>query len=383
VATILLTCGETSGEHHAARLVAALKKLDPACRILALGGRELAAAGAEILFPFEKYAVMGFAEVAMKLPRFLSLERSLAGLLAGGGVDLFIPVDYPGLNLRLARRARRSGVPVLYFISPQVWAWGGWRVGQMRNSIDLMAVILPFEVDIYRQAGIPVVFCTHPMLEEIAEPDAPKEAPRPNADFLVLLFPGSRKQEFERMLPALLGAARRLRERSPRATFSIGLAPLIEDCTERIPVSMRAFVRVTRDGIGELARASLVLATSGTVTLQSALSGTPTVVLYRTSAATYLIGRLLVKIPRIAMPNVLAGRAIIPELIQREATAERIASEAAAIIDDPGRYRRMSSELIGLREKLRAPRGVAEIAEIALRMAAGEQRRSFGAPSDW
>jgi lipid-A-disaccharide synthase len=372
VTTILLTCGETSGEHHAAHLVSALKRLDPSCRILALGAAELAAAGAEILFPLERYAVMGFAEVATRLGEFIALERSLGSLLGSGGVDCFIPVDYPGLNLRLSRRARRVGVPVLYFISPQVWAWGGWRIRQMRRSIDLMAVILPFEVEIYRRAGIPVVSCTHPMLDEIAAPRAPKEAPGSDEAFDALLFPGSRRQEFERMFPVLIESARLLRDRFPRARFAVGLAPLIEDCTDRIPPDMRSWTRVTRSGITELPGASLVLASSGTVTLQAALSGTPTVVLYRTSAATYLIGRLLVKVPWIAMPNVLAGRAVVPELVQGSATADRIATEAASVIGDAERYRRMSAELIALRERLRAPRGVEAVAKIALRMARGE-----------
>jgi lipid-A-disaccharide synthase len=369
VATILLTCGETSGEHHAARLVTEMRRLDPSCRVLALGGSELAKAGAEIVFPLERYAVMGFLEVFARLPRFISLERSIARLLSSGAVDLFIPVDYPGLNLRLAGRARSSGVPVLYFISPQVWAWGGWRVRRMKSSVNLMAVILPFEAPIYEKAGIPVMACAHPMLDEIAAPSSPKEAPGAGDLFTVLLFPGSRKQEFERMFPVLLGAARVLRERFPRAEFLVGLAPLIEDCTGRIPGDMRSYVRSTRAGIEGLESASLVLATSGTVTLQSALSGTPTVVLYRTSPVTYALGRLLVRIPWIAMPNVLAGEKIIPELIQGDATPKRLAEEAASLLGDGERYRRTSAALIALRGKLCAPRGVPDLADVALKMA--------------
>lgn len=359
-----------------------MRRLDPSCRVLALGGRELARAGAEIVFPLERYAVMGFLEVFARLPRFISLERSLTRLLSNGDIDLFIPVDYPGLNLRLARRARASGVPVLYFISPQVWAWGGWRVRWMKSSIDLMAVILPFEAEIYRRVGIPVLTCAHPMLDEIAAPPSPKEAPRAEDLFTVLLFPGSRKQEFERMFPVLLGAARFLRGRFPRAEFRIGLAPLIEDCSERIPDDMRSFVGATRAGVEELASASLVLATSGTVTLQSALSGTPTVVLYRTSPVTYALGRLLVRIPWIAMPNVLAGEKIIPELIQRDATPGRLAEEAASLLGDRDRYRRTSAALIALRGKLSAPRGVSDLASIALAMARGEAAAGAAAMRD-
>lgn len=378
--TILLTCGETSGEAHAARLVREIASLDPSCTVRALGGSALAAAGAEILFPFERYAVMGFAEVFAKLPRFLSLERSLASLFRAGGVDLFIPVDYPGLNLRLCRRARAAGVPVLYFVSPQVWAWGGSRVSKMKGSVDLMAVILPFETEIYREAGIPVVFAGHPMLEEIAMPPGPKIAPAPGERFNVMLFPGSRRQEFERMYPLLRDAARRIKKRFPGATFAVGLAPLISEGEAVIPADMRDWFRTTRDGIAGLAGAALVLAASGTVTLQCALSGTPTVVVYRTSPVTYAIGKALVRIPWIAMPNVLARRAVLPELIQSDATAGRIAAEAASLLADAGRYGATSADLIALRGMLEGPGGIKRIAEIAVRMAHGERAAALAAP---
>jgi lipid-A-disaccharide synthase len=373
VTTILLTCGETSGEQHASRLVREIRRRDPGCRVLALGGAELEAAGAEILFPLETYAVMGFGEVLAKLPSFLALERSLARRLGGGGIDLFVPVDYPGLNLRLARAARRSGVPVLYYISPQIWAWGGWRIRGMRRSVDLMAVILPFEEELYRRAGIPAVFAGHPMLEEIVSPGAPKTAPaRPDAPFTVTLFPGSRIQEFRRIYPVLVDAARILHERFPGARFLTGLAPMIPESAAPVEAGMRGYFGVARDGVEALARSALALAVSGTVTLQTAISGTPMVVCYRTSPLNYRLGRLLVRVPHIAMPNVLAGRALVPELIQGEATPRRIADAAARLLGDPEEYRRVSAGLLDLRERLGGDGGVGRIADIALRMAGGE-----------
>jgi lipid-A-disaccharide synthase len=375
--TVLVTCGETSGELHAARLVRAIKAIDPSCRVKALGGEALAAAGAEIVHPLDRFAVMGFAEVLAKLPRLVALERSLGRLLARGGVDLFIPVDYPGLNLRLARRAKAAGVPVLYFISPQVWAWGAWRVPRMKRSIDLMAVILPFEADIYRRAGIPVVFAGHPMLDEIETPGRPKEAPAPGEPFTVVLFPGSRRQVFGRMFPVFLDAARRIKKRFGSGEFAVGLGPLIGDRAAPVPPDMRSYCRTTRDGVGELEKAALALAASGTVTLQCALSGTPTVVSYRTSPVSYAIGKALVKIPWIAMPNVLAGRGVLPELIQSRGTPERIAEEAGSILGDPERYRTMSADLISLRRMLEGPGGIGRIAETALRMAGGESAASI------
>jgi lipid-A-disaccharide synthase len=369
--TILMTCGETSGEQHAARLVRELKALDPSCHVRVLGGDTLAKAGAEVVHSIDRYAVMGFAEVLAKLPRFIALERSLRALLAGGDIDLFIPVDYPGLNLRLSRYAKAAGVPVLYFIGPQVWAWGAWRIQRMKRSIDLMAVILPFEVELYRRAGISVVFAGHPMLEEIETPARPKEAPIPGAPFMVMLFPGSRRQEFERMFPTLVEAARRIRERFAGATFTVALAPLVSEEAVRIPADMRSYFRTTRAGIAELGDAAIALAASGTVTLQCALSGTPMVVFYRTSPVTHAIGKSLVKIPWIAMPNVLSRRRVVPELIQSDAKPERIAEEAGSILGDPARYRSMSADLISLRSALEGPGGIRRIAGIALRMAAG------------
>jgi lipid-A-disaccharide synthase len=340
--TILLTCGETSGEQHAARLVGAIKAIDPSCRVMALGGVALADAGAEIIYPLDRFAVMGFAEVLAKLPRIVALERSLGRLLAREGIDLFIPVDYPGLNLRLSRRAKAAGVPVFYFISPQIW---------------------------------------HPLLDEIETPDCPKEAPAPGAPFTVILFPGSRRQVFERMFPVFCDAARRIRGRFGSAEFVVGLAPLMGDRAAIVPPDMRAFLRTTREGIGELEKAALALAASGTVTLQCALSGTPAIVSYRTSPISYAIGKSLVKIPWIAMPNVLARRRIVPELIQSEGTPDRIAEEAGSILGDPGRYRAMSADLISLRRTLEGQGGIRRIAEMALRMAEGESAASIAGSS--
>lgn len=370
--TILLTCGETSGDQHAARLVAAIRARRPETRIIALGGPELAAAGAEIAFDISDYNFMGFTEIVRGLPRISRLERRLGRLLSDGGIDLHIPVDYPGLNLRIAARARSRGVPVLYFISPQVWAWAGWRTRRMRRVIDLISVILPFEVDFFRDAGIPVFFAGHPMTGEIGTPAVPKEAPEAGEAFDVLLFPGSRRQEVRRHAGPMIEAAGLLHGRYPRARFLIGRAPLIEESDLVVPGQMREYLSVSEHGTSILPRASLVIAASGTVTLQAALSGTPAVVVYRTSAPTYLLARSLVRIPRIAMPNVLAGEAIVPELIQDAASPERIARAAAGLLDEPDRFREVSGRLIGLRTSLDRPGGIDLLARIALGMADGE-----------
>ncbi len=369
---ILLTCGETSGDHQASLVVREIKRLDPTCEVLALGGEELERAGARVDYSIDKFAFMGFSEVLAGLPRILSLERKLKRLLKSGRVDLLLPVDYPGFNLRLAASARRHGIPVLYFISPQVWAWGGWRVRKMRRLIDLMAVIIPFEKEIYDRAGLPALFVGHPGVQEIPAPAGPKEVPGRDGEVTVLLFPGSRSQEVERMLPVLFGAIRIMRRSIPRVRFVLGLAPLIDESEIDVPHDLEEAIEVRRDGLGLLEDTSLAIAASGTVTLQCALSGTPMVVLYKTSRATFWIGRHLVKIPWIAMPNVLAGKHLVPEFIQDGATPEAIASEALAILGEPERYRTLSEELLRLRVIL-GGRGPRLVAEVALRMAGGER----------
>ncbi|MBN2185796.1 MAG: lipid-A-disaccharide synthase [Candidatus Krumholzibacteriota bacterium] len=366
--SILMTCGETSGDEHGSLLVRELKALDPDRRIVAMGGEKLRSSGAEVLFPMEKFAFMGFSEIITGLPGVLALEMMLKKLIRSGEIGLFIPVDYPGLNLRLARYARKKGVPVLYFISPQVWAWGGWRIGKMRRSIDLMAVTFPFEEQYYKDAGIPVFFSGHPMTERIGPPERPKEVPEGGKDSLILLFPGSRKQEVRMHLPLLFSAVRIIRSRIPSARFVLGAAPLINIDGKAVPEDLRDMIQVREDAVSLLGEASLVIAASGTVTLQTALSGTPAVVIFKSTGFTYSLGRALVKVPWIAMPNLLAGKMLYPELIQEKATGENIAREASSFLADPERYRDVSRNLIKIYDSLHIDNGLKQLAEKSLEM---------------
>ncbi|MBN2071336.1 MAG: lipid-A-disaccharide synthase [Candidatus Krumholzibacteriota bacterium] len=364
--SILMTCGETSGDEHGARLVAELKRLDPDRPIVAMGGKELAAAGARVIFPMEEFVFMGFSEIITGLPKIIALEKKLRRLIDSGDIGLFIPVDYPGLNLRVARYARKRGVPVIYFISPQVWAWGGWRIRKMKRSIDMMAVIFPFEEKYFKEAGIEVFYAGHPMTDTIRPPGRPKEIGRDRDGLLILLFPGSRKQEVSKHLPLLLSAARIIRSSIPSANFIIGAAPLIDIDRESIPADIRDSVEIREDASSMLDEADFVIASSGTVTLQTAISGTPAVVIYKSSAITHLIGRLLVKVRWIAMPNLLAGKTLMPELIQSDATAERIAGETLSVLTDAERYRNISESLISIYDKLLVDNGIRRLAEKTL-----------------
>ncbi|MCU0639147.1 MAG: lipid-A-disaccharide synthase [Candidatus Krumholzibacteria bacterium] len=368
MSTILMTCGETSGEENASYLVREILKAAPGCRVMAIGGKRLAQAGAELLFPMEKYAFMGFSEIVGGLPSIMALEKGLKRHLGGGSIDLFIPVDYPGMNMRLAAYARGKGVPVLYFIGPQVWAWGGWRMKKLKKAVDLMAVILPFEEKLYEDAGIPVIFTGHPALDYIDPPPGPKTLPEPGGERRILLFPGSRRQEVRSLLPRMLRAAALIHERMPGARFRLVLAPMIGDEEAHLERDPHGIVTVTRDVTDELARAALVIAASGTATLQAALSGTPAVVVYRTSALTFFLGKKLVRIPHISMPNVLAGAKLLPELLQNETTPENIAEAACGMLADSEAYEKLSGELLELRRVLYKSGGMKELAGVALEM---------------
>ncbi|MBU8920457.1 MAG: lipid-A-disaccharide synthase [Bacteroidales bacterium] len=368
VRTILVTCGETSGDEHASLLIRKIRSIDPGCRVIAMGGEKLKRAGAEVIFPLEEFAFMGFAEIVSGIPRIIALENKLKKILREEKIDLYIPVDYPGMNLRIAGYARSRGVPVLYYISPQVWAWGGWRIGRIRRSVDLMAVILPFEEKFYRDQNIPVYCAGHPMLDEIPSPGGPKRLPESGGEIKIVLYPGSRRQEMERVFPAILGAVGIIASKIPEARFVLGLAPIFEESEIDIPPALKGRVTISRHGVSELDSATLAIATSGTVTLQAALSGTPTIVVYRTSGFTYTLGKMLVRIPHIAMPNVLGEKEIVPELIQDEVTPEKIAAEALKLLSDSRKYSEISMEQLALRELLYKENGLEKLAHKAIEL---------------
>jgi lipid-A-disaccharide synthase len=360
--TILLTSGEMSGDLHAAQLIRCLRERIPGARVLALGGDRCREAGAELLFHYHDYAVLGVTDVLSNLPRFLHLERSLKRCLRDG-VDLHIPVDYPGLNLRLASYAKGRGVPVLYYISPQVWAWGAGRLDKIARSVDRMAVILPFEVDLYRRRGIPAEFVGHPFVADHELPDPLPEGERDG----VGLLPGSRVQEVRRILPVLLKAAKRVADEYPGVRFTVGRSPGVpETLYERIIAGAGASdIEVDDDAVAVMRRSRLLLVASGTATLQGALLETPLVIVYKASALNYFLGRRLVKIPNIGLVNVILGEAVCPEFIQGAAEPRRIASAARELLADGGPRQEMVGRFKRLRRMLSGGAGCTRVAEIA------------------
>ncbi len=362
--TILVSCGEASGDLHAANLVGELLRKMPGATILAFGGEKVRRAGAKLLCNIDDYSsIVGLSGVLTNLPRLASLERKLKRALSG--VDLFIPVDYPGLNLRLAARAKELAIPVLYYISPQVWAWGRGRVEKMTQLVDFMAVILPFEEKIYREEGIPTEFVGHPFVEDHELPLPLDQHGRSG----IGLLPGSRAQEVRRILPVLLDTAQRIHKVRPEETFTIGLSPTVPKA-----IYQKIMSRYSLDVVFEenaqvvMANSKLLLVASGTATLQGALFETPLIIVYRMSLFNYLFARTVIKIDHIGLVNIILGEEICPEFIQIEARPKTIADKALALLEDPVQRNAMLARFGDLRAKLAGGGGCRRVAEISERL---------------
>ncbi len=371
--TVLLLTGEPSGDAAAARLAAALRRRRPDLRIRAVGGRRLAAAGAEIVQDIAALSAMGFAEVLRHLPRLAALEARLARLLDAERPDVVVPVDYPGFNLRIARRAKDRGIPVAYYIGPQIWAWGAGRLPRIARAVDVMLVAFGFEVPWYERAGIPVRFVGHPLADTVAALPS-REAARaefgaPDGAPLLGLLAGSRTQEVRRILPAMVETARRLARTRPELRVLASVAPDVpraEYAAVLGPAGAGDVVLTERPLPAIAAAADALLVTSGTATLEAALAGTPLAVLYRTSALTWFVGKRLVRIPRIALANIVAGEDVAPEFLQDGIDPTAIAAWAAGVLDDPARRASARERLLGLREKLGPPGAADRAAEAVL-----------------
>lgn len=329
--TIAVTAGETSGDIHAANMILALRKLCPEIRVWAIGGDALKATGAEIIIRSEDIAVMGIMEAATKLPAVARAKRKLLEKFKTDPPDLFVPVDYGGFNLMMASAAKALNIPVVYYIPPKAWAWGKKRVGKLRETIDEALLILPFEEKFYRDHGINAHYVGSPVLDHLAPGTY-----EPRAD-VVALLPGSRQGEISRIMPLLTETAREL-NRENNLKFIVPRAPGIsEQFLQKFINAKNVNIEII-DGEAQKAmeKSRVVVAASGTASLECALVGAPMVVVYRLSPITYAIAKRVVKTPFISLPNLILNRKIVPELIQRG--AKEIAEAARPLLaDGPGR----------------------------------------------
>ena len=316
----------------------------------------MAAAGMELLVDVTANAVVGGDEALGQVPRLYRAYRELRAALRGADRPaVLVLIDFPEFNLFLARTARRVGVPVVYFIPPQVWAWRGGRVKTIRRLVSLVLAVFPFEAALYRRAGVPVEFVGHPLLDQIGTAPTREEARRrlrlDDGALVVGLLPGSRQQEIVGLLPAMRDAASKVLAAVPGTRFVLGLAPTIERRVAAGHLDGGPAVEIVEGQTHAVIRAAdLLLATSGTVTLEAALLGTPMVVCYRLSALSEFVLRLLARVPWMSLANLTLGRAVVPELYRRTTTGDRLACEALRLLTDRGArdmQRAAFSELAG------------------------------------
>ncbi len=324
---LLISAGEASGDQRGAEVLAALKRISPdPLEAFGLGGAELAAEGMTITHRLSSYAVMGFGEILLSLGKFLTLEKELKALCRKEKPDCVLLVDYPGFNMRLGRWAKKKGIPVIHYIAPQMWAWGAWRVRKLRKSTDLLMTLFPFEESFFRDRGVNTVFTGHP-LRAINQQDI-------SSDRTLGLLPGSRAQEVEKLLPPMLQAFTLLRDKGIADKALLAVSDHLErkvyrDAENTIGVEL---LNGTRDVLAD-SKAALVC--SGTATLETALSGVPFVVCYKTSTFTYALAKRLVKgVKRIGLANIVAGEDVAPELIQDDLTPSNIVTCLEPLLTD-------------------------------------------------
>jgi lipid-A-disaccharide synthase len=371
---ILLVAGEVSGDLHGSYLVEAIQRIDPDIEFFGVGGEGLGRVGMKLLYHSQSLSVVGITEVFLKLRTILKALRRLKRSLDQERPDLVILIDFPDFNLRLAKMAHRRGIPILYYIGPQVWAWRPKRIKLIARLVKKMIVLFPFEVPLYEAAGVDVEWVGHPLLD-IVKPTLAKEKafqqfgldPRRRT---VGLLPGSRIREVERLLPPLLASAHLLQKEIPDLQFIIPLAPgvpktMLSSWMENISVPVKVVEGFTYDVMN---LSELLIAASGTATLEGAILGKPMIIIYIVSLPSYWIGRALVRLDHIGLVNLVAEKEIAPELIQKDVNPQRIADEAFRILRDPILSRKITESMGEVRQKLGEPGAAQRAAHIVCSM---------------
>ncbi len=375
MAHILIVTGEASGDLHGANLAKALRACDPKVSLSGIGGRAMKAAGVELVEEMGKFDVIGMVGPLALIPiirRFIIMWW----LFRSKRWDTVVFIDHPGLNLRFAYFAKAAGLRVIYYIAPQIWAWAPSRIHWIKQRVDHVVVILPFEKPLYDQAGVPCTFVGHPILDAVA-PHYDRTALRARFGFaadepVIALLPGSRAHEVQVLLPILIETAEKLARRNPKTQFLLAQASTIHDNLVQ-PLLERSTVPITvaKEQANEvMALSDLILVASGTATLQAAVVGTPMVLCYRTTPLTFWIAsvvlRFVVRVKWIGLVNLVADRTVVPELVQSAATAERLYEEAVRILEDPVAYDAMKRDLAAVRAALGEPGASVRAAEVVL-----------------
>jgi lipid-A-disaccharide synthase len=376
---LLVSCGEASGDLYAGALTRELRTLSPGLEVAGLGGPDLAAAGGRVLIDFRGLSVTGFTEIVAKVPQLRAAKQRLVAEARRWRPHALVVIDYFGFNGRLARDVKALGIPVIYYVSPQIWAWRPRRIELIRRVVDRVLVIFPFEEQIYREAGVPVEFVGHPLVDLVGVDTGRETFLRaqgldPSAP-VVAVLPGSRSSELRRLLPTLVEAAREIRPAIPSAQFVFARARHLDDRLFEPARTLPGSTIVESQTDAAIAASDIVLTASGTATVQAALHDRPMVVVYRVSPLEYALGRRFVKVDTFAMVNLIAGGRIVPELIQDEFTAGAVAREAVSLLTDADRAARMRRGLMAVRARLGGT-GASRRAALAVLRTLGETREA-------
>jgi lipid-A-disaccharide synthase len=356
----MISCGEPSGDLYAGALAEQILQLEPDAVITGFGSERLRAAGASLVRDFKGLSVTGLTEALRVIPRSWQNYRALVRAAEAQPPHVFVPIDFPDFNFFVARALHKRGIPIVYYISPQLWAWRRGRLHTMKRVVDRVLVIFPFEAPFYEQAGVPVTFVGHPLLE-LTGPDVPRDAFLRSHGLdpsrrVVAILPGSRRNELRAILPDLVRAAGLIAARVPSAQFVIARAPHLDDDLfaplAEWPAAASKPLLIEGHTDAVLASADVAVVASGTVTVQAALHGCPMVVVYRVGPLTYRLGKPLVQVDTYAMVNLVAGRRVVPELIQDAFTPEAAAAEALRVLTDPAHAAQVKRDLAEVRARL-------------------------------
>jgi len=380
---IFLSCGEASSDRYGARVVAALRRREPGLRFSALGGPQLQAAGVEIIQRSEPVAVMGVGEVVRALPALLAARRRVDRHLAHGGIDLFLPIDFPGFNGHLAAGARRRGVPVFWLVAPQLWAWGGWRADSFRRRVDRLGTILPFETEFFRERGFEVEPLGHPLMDDYAgrfpyEAHLARREERLNqrdGPLTIGLLPGSRRQELAALLPVLKVTSQAITAHlgGREVRFVLSLAPGVD--RPWVESVFNAAVEFSEEPLPVLLpRLDLALVCSGTASLEAALAGVPHEIVYRTGPVTAFVGRRLLKAPHIGLANLVLDRRFVREHVQDDASPLPLARELLSWLARPAERQSFYADVRRLRQACGSPGAWERAADAALKLLDGDRR---------
>jgi lipid-A-disaccharide synthase len=378
--TVVMVAGEASGDLHGAQIIKSLhrhRRHGPVT-ISGSGGPAMKRAGAQVVVDIKELSVMGITAVLAKAPRLIKMMARLKRHIAHTRPDLLLLIDFPDFNLHLAGYAKKLGIPVLYYISPTVWAWRSGRVHKIKKRVDHMAVILPFEAPIYEKHNVPVTYVGHPLLDDadVARYSNVRRTAWGLAHPRIALLPGSREDEVKRLLPNMLRAAQMIQKQLEHVRFVISHAPsierdMIQDLVNTYPINQREIIR---DPVGAVFHKSeIAIVASGTASLEAAIHGIPAVIVYEVSALSYWLGKKLVDVPHIGLANLIAGERIMPELVQEDATAENMAAITLGLLTDATTYERMLADIEKIQKRLGYPGASDRVASIAYRLMEGRR----------